>query len=245
MRIIPVIDLMRGDVVRGVGGKRDQYQPIRSLLCEGSSPQAIGDAFRRLGFGEAYLADLDAIGGAEPDWSAYDVLLDCGLRLWVDAGAAAAEHVAALASYRHGGRALDSLIVGLESLADDRDLPPIINSVGPSRLVFSLDLRAGVPITRSPRWQSLRAEAIADGAVEAGIRRMIVLDLARVGVDEGVGTLPLCRHLRQKLPSLEITSGGGVRSFDDLRLLSDAGCDAALVASALHDGRIVATQLAM
>jgi hypothetical protein len=37
---------------------------------------------------------------------------------------------------------------------------------------------------------------------------------------------------------LQIVAGGGVRSAADLRSLSAAGCDAALVASALHDGRL-------
>jgi phosphoribosylformimino-5-aminoimidazole carboxamide ribotide isomerase len=67
---------------------------------------------------------------------------------------------------------------------------------------------------------------------------MIVLDLADVGVSRGTGTLDLVRRLRSAHPQLELTAGGGVRGIDDLRQLADAGCDAALVASALHDGRI-------
>jgi phosphoribosylformimino-5-aminoimidazole carboxamide ribotide isomerase len=74
--------------------------------------------------------------------------------------------------------------------------------------------------------------------MELGVRRMIVLDLARVGVGEGVGTEDLCRQMRAADQNLEIIAGGGVRGRDDLKRLADAGCDAALVASALHDGRI-------
>jgi len=50
----------------------------------------------------------------------------------------------------------------------------------------------------------------------------------------GVPTLDLCRTLRKRCPQLEITSGGGVRSRDDLDRLAAAGCNRALVASALH-----------
>jgi phosphoribosylformimino-5-aminoimidazole carboxamide ribotide isomerase len=67
---------------------------------------------------------------------------------------------------------------------------------------------------------------------------MIVLDLAQVGMGQGVGTEPLCRALRSLAPELEIIAGGGVRSLADLRSLAAAGCNAALVASALHDGRL-------
>jgi phosphoribosylformimino-5-aminoimidazole carboxamide ribotide isomerase len=59
-------------------------------------------------------------------------------------------------------------------------------------------------------------------------------------VGRGTGTLELVRRLRLSHPRLEITAGGGVRGVDDLRQLAEAGCDAALVASALHDGRITA-----
>jgi phosphoribosylformimino-5-aminoimidazole carboxamide ribotide isomerase len=45
-------------------------------------------------------------------------------------------------------------------------------------------------------------------------------------------------------PFLEIISGGGVRGPRDLQALAAAGADAALVASALHDGRLSAAQCA-
>ena len=38
MQLIPVIDLMAGQVVRGVRGERSAYRPIRSSLCESSAP---------------------------------------------------------------------------------------------------------------------------------------------------------------------------------------------------------------
>jgi len=38
--------------------------------------------------------------------------------------------------------------------------------------------------------------------------------------------------------------GGGVRGAEDLRSVAASGCDAVLVASALHDGRLTAADLA-
>ncbi|MEX2558660.1 MAG: HisA/HisF-related TIM barrel protein, partial [Pirellulales bacterium] len=64
------------------------------------------------------------------------------------------------------------------------------------------------------------------------------------GMDAGVAALALCRELRQRHQQLELVSGGGVRGLQDLRALAEAGCDAALVASALHDGRLTAGDLA-
>ena len=64
------------------------------------------------------------------------------------------------------------------------------------------------------------------------------LDLARVGVAEGIATGALCRTLLQRFPNLRLITGGGVRSVDDLRAAEALGVEAVLVASALHDGRL-------
>jgi phosphoribosylformimino-5-aminoimidazole carboxamide ribotide isomerase len=40
-----------------------------------------------------------------------------------------------------------------------------------------------------------------------------------------------------------LVAGGGVRGADDLARLADAGCDGALVATALHDGRLSAADV--
>jgi phosphoribosylformimino-5-aminoimidazole carboxamide ribotide isomerase len=77
---------------------------------------------------------------------------------------------------------------------------------------------------------------------------MIVLDLAGVGEDAGVRALDVCRRAAKMANTrgtpLQLVSGGGVRGIDDLAALADAGCSAALVASALHDGRIAAADVA-
>jgi phosphoribosylformimino-5-aminoimidazole carboxamide ribotide isomerase len=243
MRILPVIDLMQGVVVRGVAGKRDQYRPIVSKLCAEPTPAAVGGALSSLGFRVSYVADLDAIAGAQPNWANYRILMACGLELLVDAGAATSERVAALANSAHTNQPLGSIIVGLESILSEADLTAAVKIVTPARLIFSLDLRGGRPITNITRWKNLSSEAIADEAVGLGVRRLIVLDLEQVGVHSGVSTGELCRSLRCRYPSLEIISGGGVRHVDDLAQLAASGCDAALVASALHDGKLSASDL--
>jgi phosphoribosylformimino-5-aminoimidazole carboxamide ribotide isomerase len=237
MKIVPVVDLMAGAVVRGVGGRRDEYRPIESRICERPTPGCVGAAFKNLGFGEVYVADLDAIRGGRRDEAAYRTLLDCGLDLWLDAGPTSAERLAELAAFTHRGRSLAAIIAGLESLADLSLLEPMLAAAGADRLIFSLDLQSGVPLTTSALWRERGALAIAEEARRLGVRRFIVLDLASVGGSAGVSTHDLCRRLRQADARIEITSGGGVRNLADVHALEAAGCNAALVASALHDGR--------
>jgi phosphoribosylformimino-5-aminoimidazole carboxamide ribotide isomerase len=229
---------MRGHVVRGVGGRRDEYRPIASVLATDARPTSIASALAAAGFRETYVADLDAIAGAEPAWPIYTDLMRRGLELWVDAGLSTAEDARKIDRFRCDGRPLSAIVAGLESLADTAALFEMCAVVGPERLIFSLDLRSGVPLTNSTAWKKLSPLQIAAIALRAGVRRMIVLDLAQVGMGEGVGTEPLCRDLRCLDAELQIIAGGGVRSSADLRSLASAACNAALVASALHDGRL-------
>lgn len=238
-RIVPVIDLKHGVVVRGVAGRRDEYRPIESILAADAKPESIGRAFvDKLRLGEAYLADLDAIAGAAPAWDVYRSLVDCGLSLWIDAGLADVERCRELTDFATLEPRLKGIVAGLESLAGPARLREFLSIAGPERLIFSLDLKQGEPIRGGTGWGMMTAEEILTVALELGARRVIVLDLARVGVGEGVGTEPLCRWLRARDAAIEIIAGGGVRNRGDLASLGQTGCDAALVASALHDGRI-------
>jgi len=239
IRILPVLDLLGGRIVRGVAGRRSEYQPVRSLLAADARPESVAGAFvRQLALTEGYLADLDAIGGKEPDWNAYRRVLDQGLDLWVDAGLAEPKRAARLAEFEHRGKSLSGVVAGLETVASPRQLETILAEVGPARLVFSLDLKAGRPLTADHSWPAHSPPAIAQIALELGVHRLIVLDLARVGTAGGAGTDELCRKIRAAAPHAELTTGGGIHSLDQIRALEEAGCHAVLIASALHDGRI-------
>ena len=71
----------------------------------------------------------------------------------------------------------------------------------------------------------------------AGANAIIVLDVARVGGHDGPD-LHMLKRIRPVVRQSQVFAGGGVRGLDDLKQLADAGCDGALVASALHDGRL-------
>jgi len=243
MRIIPVLDIQNGLVVRGKGGNRSQYRPIQSQLARSAEPDDIGQAFQRLGLPTVYIADLDAITGGEPQWPVYERLADLGLRLWIDAGLRNAASATSWRDRLPKPGSVQGIIAGLETVDSPSALAEILEAIGRELFVFSLDLRGGQPWTAAPGWHGLPAFEIAKIATQAGVARMIVLDVALVGQDTGVKTLPLCRQLRSLDPYMEITTGGGVRNCDDLGELHAAGIDAVLVASALHDGKITVADL--
>lgn len=236
MKILPVIDLLRGVVVRGIGGRRAEYRPITSAMCDDPSPASVARAFHeKLGCDDCYLADLDAIAGGPPNEAAYNAIVDAGLQPWIDAGSGDVAKASAIARWLDRRAPRGRVVVGLESLVDLGALRDIVVAIRADRTVFSLDLREGIPLTSDASVAVLAPLELAAEAIESGVRSLIALDLAAVGMQAGVPTLDLCRMLRERYPQLELTSGGGVRTCDDLDRLAAAGCDRVLVASALHE----------
>jgi len=233
MRVIPVLDLMAGRAVRAEGGRREGYAPVHSVLLpeeRAGDALALAGAFRdRLGRDEWYVADLDAIAGGAPQQALLDALAVAGGRLLVDAAVTTPRRAHDVLT--HGA---ERVVVGLETLSSFDALRDIATSVGRERIVFSLDLRGGEPIVLPGAPHRGTPLELVRAAIDAGAGAILVIDLARVGTGLGLD-LPLLGALREAHPEVELLAGGGVRSPRDLVGLADAGCDGALVATALHN----------
>jgi phosphoribosylformimino-5-aminoimidazole carboxamide ribotide isomerase len=234
MRIIPVLDIKNGIIVRGIGGRREEYRPLVSKLTTSCRPVDVACAFRdQLGLTGMYLADLDAIAGSPPTWKIYEEIQALGCRLWVDAGVRQAAD--ALRLNQHGIR---DVVVGLETVAGPGVIKAICHQLDPNEITFSLDLKDGRALRRPESWKTTDAFAIAAEAIVNGVRRLLILDLARVGMGQGTGTEGICQRLAVAYPDVELTAGGGIRDSGELRRLAGCGVTSVLVASALHDGQL-------
>jgi phosphoribosylformimino-5-aminoimidazole carboxamide ribotide isomerase len=236
VRVIPVLDLRAGRAVLAQGGVRDAYVPAPSVLVPEGPPGdavALARAFHlQLDCDECYVADLDGITGARPQRALIRSIVGTGVRVLLDNGAAEPERARAAVS--DGVR---RIVVGLETLPVLDALPAIAAAVGSERIVFSLDLRDGQPVLHPGAGHVGTPLELAAAAVAAGVPALLVLDLARVGTGSGPD-LALISELRRAHPIVELLAGGGVGSRADLDALAAVGCDGALVATALHDGRL-------
>lgn len=223
LRIIPVLDLLHGQVVHARQGRREHYRALASPLAGGSSdPLRVLDALLELhDFDTVYVADLDALQGAAPHRELLRHMRERHprLRLWLDAGA----HTAELAcAHRLVG------VHGTESLP----APPRAPTGEP--WVLSLDFRDGRALGGSAQRWLERPDCWPDDVV--------VMSLERVGADRGPD-LPRLRELQGLAPRARWYAAGGVRDAADLLELRELGVHGALLASALHDGRLDAAQL--
>jgi len=212
MKLVLAMDLKGGFVVHGKSGQREGYRP----LDWGRSPTA-----EPVGFVKAiapkyiYIADLDRIGGT----GSHDrVVRECARQVsgcFVDRGCRSPEDL--LDGYHITN------IVGTETAG--------WNLSHYTRGFLSLDVKAGrvIPSGRDPV-EMLRE---ANGWKFDGC---IVLNIAAVGTESG-----LDRDMLESMRSAyhgKLFWGGGVATAADLALLCDAGFDGAIIATALHHGKV-------
>jgi phosphoribosylformimino-5-aminoimidazole carboxamide ribotide isomerase len=236
-RIIPVLDVMNGSAVRAVGGLRKKYQPI---LCPFTSSRKVYDvasALLRLAkANELYVADLDAIMGKPGVSRAVQTTVEMWpVTTWLDAGVGRTD-VLDYPKLPHVRP-----VVGFETCrVPEVLLEPLLEPLR-RPVAFSIDLKGGRLLGDWRAW-GLEGDrdvmTLARRAVEMGVRTLIVLDLARVGTGTGAGTEPLLRAIRNAFPDVDLIAGGGVRTWDDVNRLGEAGASGVLVASALHDGTL-------
>ncbi len=228
MILIPVIDLMRGQVVRAVRGDRASYKPIVSALCEGSDPVMVARALcAHCDSTRLYAADLDALTGGPAQAAVIGRILQAmpELEFWVDAGFADALGAQRLREQVGDGAERIVPIFASESLRSRDDLAQCF----PERAsgVLSLDRRDGRRLDPAGCWD----------APQAWPGRVIVMTLERVGADAGPDLATL-REVQARSPGTRLIGAGGIRHAADLDAAREAGAWAWLVASALHDGRL-------
>src|SRR4051812_43669523 len=86
-RIIPVMDIRGGVVVRAIAGRREEYKPLVSRLTDSTDPVIVAHALREVAkTDELYVADLDGIASSRASYDLIEAISGLGLRLWVDGG---------------------------------------------------------------------------------------------------------------------------------------------------------------
>ncbi|MFM2434977.1 MAG: hypothetical protein RL063_957 [Pseudomonadota bacterium] len=223
MEIIPVIDLMHGQVVHAHLGLRQHYLPIQSALCKSSMPSAIVDALMELyPFKQLYIADLDAIRGLGHH---LDTIMQIqlhypDLEIWLDAGVS---NIDALSTWQSVNL---THVIGSENIATEEDFIAIGGELS-GQFVLSLDFNQNGFIgclaleTQTKYWPN----------------NVIVMDLTQVGSEQGPATKRL-QNIKKIAGNRRVFAAGGVRNKSDLDQLATLSISGALVATALHNGNL-------
>ena len=217
MELILAMDLMRGSVVHGQAGKRDEYSPLVWGLSASAEPVTY---VRNLQPRNLYIADIDRIEGKGSHDETVKDIAPLVSRCYVDRGC--------------------------RSPTDYLVFPGVVNVVGTETAHYSLstyrggflsiDIRNGkaLPNGENPV-QVLKA------ADRYGFDGCIVLDITAVGTGRGISKEFLGRM--RDAYGKTLFYGGGVSGEADLERLAAAGYDGAIVATAVHKGTIPLEQV--
>ncbi|MDF1527769.1 MAG: HisA/HisF-related TIM barrel protein [Sedimenticola sp.] len=223
MNIIPVIDLLDGQSVHAKLGRRTEYRPLNSPLCQQGEVlpliQRLCDDF---GMQQLYIADLNAIQGKGDNHLTLHRIAHSfpDLTLWIDAGFATPDAIQTLQS-----SVTCRPVIGSESWQYTK---PFAND----QAILSVDSVDGVLRDLSGITTDTRRRP----------NTLILMNLARVGSQRGPD-IDLLSLWSKTAPGAELYMAGGVRHCDDLLTLQAAGASGVLLASAIHSGALTATDL--
>lgn len=212
MKILVAIDILDGIVVHGYKGKRAEYKPLDWGIAQSVIPC---EYIRELGIKYPYLADLNRIEGKGNN---DDTILACntGGIAFLNRGAVSP-----------GDALKEPWIKNVVSTETCRGNPTDYTDFD----YFSVVVKNGkaLPDRENPA-DILKRLSGTD------FEGFIILNLSSVGAEDSMGGLDI-EALRGGCDG-ELLYGGGVTGMEDLRRLEDAGIDGAIIATAIHKGKV-------
>jgi phosphoribosylformimino-5-aminoimidazole carboxamide ribotide isomerase len=221
--VVPAVDVLEGRAVRLSGGRRD------APTLDGGNPLELARRYAAEGAGRLHLVDLDgAFSGVPRPELVSDVAASVEIPVQVGGGYRTLEAIAAALA-----AGADRVMVGTAALSSGFVEQAVARFGG--ALVVAVDVRDGrVTVDGWTQTSGITPGDLARRCAEAGVSRLLVTSAARDGSLAG----PDAALLREVLPAgLPVLAAGGVSSLDDLRAVRDAGCEGAIVGSALLAGR--------
>lgn len=225
-RIIFVLDILNGTTVHAVRGERSKYKPVTgSIICASSFPL---DIISALAPREAYIADLDRLQHLGDNFELIKKISG-KTRTMADIGAQNIKDVENCAIIA------DTVILGTETASLDLIEKAAIRF--PGRINVSIDMKNGKVLARDRNLEIGHVELVRK-LNDYDIRDFIILDLSRVGTGAGID-VDFLKGISAS-SSHDVLVGGGIKDMDDIKSLERIGISGALVATAVHSGKIPA-----
>ena len=224
MKIIPVIDIQRGRVVRAIRGERNRYRPLQSCLCNSNDPKYVMQALINFyPFDTIYIADLDAIIGQSDNTQIITELCnqDKTPQLWVDRGISSLQELQAAPIYKQ------QHVIGSETGINPQIFRKLKNLY--PDIILSLDFLSNKLIGN----EELLNET------DIWPEKVIVMALDRVGSSDGPD-YERTRKIKTATHKHKIYASGGVSHQEDIKKLQDIGISGVLLSTVLHNGHISA-----
>ena len=212
--VIPVIDLIQGKAVAGKCGEREKYTELKTIYSKSSNPIEIA---KNLPFKKIYIADLDAIAGKPANIEILRKISEIK-EIWVDLGIKTKKDVENYSFLKV------KFVLGTETLQE-------LKGLNLREYIVSVDIKNNKVI--SP-FLPEDIEKTLDILISKGVKKVILLNISKVGTLKGNEYLDLGKKLAQRL---EVYLGGGITK-KDIEEIKKKGFRGVLIGTALHRGLI-------
>jgi phosphoribosylformimino-5-aminoimidazole carboxamide ribotide isomerase len=228
VRCIFVLDILNGAVVHAVRGERSRYEPIAgfSQIVSTSEPLDILQALRPR---EVYIADLNLLTGSGDNLAIIKEISTLA-RTMADTGVSKAGDLDRLP-------ASVSIILGTETASLQLIEWAARDHIARNRkVVVSIDMMKRKVLARDPELAGQTPLQLLQKLSGLELEGVILLEMDKVGTSAGLDR----QFLEEAASSSEhpLILGGGVKGEEDLKALEEVGFSGALVATAVHNGKI-------
>jgi phosphoribosylformimino-5-aminoimidazole carboxamide ribotide isomerase len=228
VRCIFVLDILNGAVVHAVRGERSHYEPVDrfSKIVSTSKPLAI---LQEILPREVYVADLNQIMGRGDNLAVIKQISSLA-KTMADTGISSAGDFDRLP-------ASVSNVIGTETAS----MQLIEDASKKHGIIVSIDMKNRKILSRDPQLSGQTPLQLLKSLNRLTLQGVILLELDRVGTSAGIDM----QFLEEARAAAEhpLILGGGVKGEEDLRALEEMSFSGALLATALHNGRIPAVRV--
>ena len=226
MKIIPAIDLMDGQVVRLYKGNPSQK------TVYSSNPIETARQWEKDGADMLHLVDLDATLGLGSNILIIKQILD---KVSIPVEVAGGLRNESL--IRDISKVSDRVVLGTLAFKDEILLKKLLESLGPEKIVISVDHRDGNIVIHG--WQNNTGISLIDAMTEfldMGFTEFLLTNVNRDGTLEG----PDLEFLEQAcdLKKSNVIASGGVSNINDIKQIQAKNAYGVILGKALYENRI-------
>jgi phosphoribosylformimino-5-aminoimidazole carboxamide ribotide isomerase len=233
MRIIAAIDILEGKCVRLTRGD------FRTTKVYNEDPLEVAKEFADNGIRFVHLVDLD--GAKEKKIINYRILEKIAVRtdLSIDFGGGIRTNNDIRIAFTSGA---NQVTAGSVAVYDPDLVLSWLSTYGSDMIILGADSRDGKISVNG--WQDDSGEevtAFIKRYVSKGFSYVICTDVKHDGMMEGPST-ELYRSVLGE-SRINLIASGGISSLQDLDVLSEAGCEGAIIGKAIYEGKIKLREL--
>ena len=226
MKVIPAIDLMSGQVVRLYKGDKNQ----KTIYSE--DPVSVAKQWEQDGADMLHLVDLDATLGIGSNIEVIKKILS-EVKIPVEVAGGLRDESIIL----DVAKLCDRVVIGTLAFKNKEILKKILDSMGPEKIVISVDHRDGEIVIHG--WQDGTGLKLIESIkqfMNMGFTEFLLTNVNRDGTLEGPDT-----EFLQQATSFErinVIASGGISKSSDVSLVKEKNAFGVILGKALYENKI-------